>query len=52
MAQIIDNNLSSAAPRPTLESGEIMDWIADAIGAVCLFGIFFGVWFLAYGFGA
>jgi hypothetical protein len=28
-----------------------MRWIEDAVGAVMLFGIGYGLWFLAYGMG-
>jgi hypothetical protein len=27
------------------------DWIEDALGAVCLFGIGYGAFFIAYGMG-
>ena len=27
------------------------EWIEDAVGAVMLFGIGYGLWFLAYGVG-
>jgi hypothetical protein len=27
------------------------EWIEDALGAVMLFGIGYGLWFLAYGMG-
>ena len=27
------------------------EWIKDALGAVMLFGIGYGLWFLAYGMG-
>jgi hypothetical protein len=27
------------------------EWIEDAVGAVMLFGIGYGLWFLAYGMG-
>lgn len=27
------------------------EWLADALGAVMLFGIGYGLWFLAYGMG-